>query len=369
MSRSLLRAVLLLLVFASLGGLAWFLGRTVVERGAVELVSDLPEMADDIEQRIRGFHRVNVRDGTKVWDLRAKQARVRKGQGMILVEQPELELYDPKRSRVFVHADEGVVELEEGQLLRVKLDGEVVVEYGDYRVETPRGIYEGPEETIRLPEGVKISGGAADLSGRQMSLHVENRRVRLRGDVRTLIHDSRLEGNSRDGSKAPVAFAIGDASGPVAIRAERMFFDYEASRVVYRDEVHVEQGDFVLDCDELRIGYDGQPQDGSAMVLTEVTALGDVRIEEGERVATGDEAFFQQAEKKIRLVGNAVLKDGPSEVKGDSLTLWLGEGRGVVNSTPKSRVSVVLFPDELTEGEDGFSLPSAQDATERGAND
>ena len=105
------------------------------------------------------------------------------------------------------------------------------------------------------------------------------------------------------------------------------------------------------------------------MVLTEVTARGGVRIREGERIATGDEAIFEQAEKKIRLVGNAVLKDGPSEVSGDSLTLWLGEGRGVVESAPKSRVSVVLFPGELTDAEGPLDIPSAERGAEGEGDD
>lgn len=364
MSPRLLRGALVVLVFASLGLIAWFLGRTVVERGARELVSDLPEMADGIEQRIRGFHRVNVRDGRKVWDLRAAQARVRKGQGMILVEDPELELFDPKGTRVFVRADEGVVELAEGQLGRVELDGAVAIDYGDYRVETPQGYYEGAEKTVILPEGVRITGGAVDLSGQRMVLNVEHRRVRVRGAVRTIIHDAPAGSAADRPEVAPVGFAIGDASGPITIDAERMFFDYEVSRILYRDDVRVEQGDFVLDCDDLAIGYDGEPQGGSAMVLTEVKARGNVRIREGARIATGDEAIFRQTDKSIRLIGNAILRDGPSEVKGDRLTLWLDEGRSVVESKPKSRVSVVLFPEELS-GADSVAAESGAEKAEK----
>ena len=94
MNRMRLRMVLVLVLCVSFGSLAFFLGRSMLEQQVEVTRSSMPEMAENIEQRIQGFHRVNVRDGTKVWDLRATQARIQKGQNRILVDEPRIELHD-----------------------------------------------------------------------------------------------------------------------------------------------------------------------------------------------------------------------------------------------------------------------------------
>jgi lipopolysaccharide export system protein LptA len=162
---------------------------------------------------------------------------------------------------------------------------------------------------------------------------------------------------------APLAgLVLGDPSEPIVITADQMHFDYETEEVRYVGEVHVEQGELVIDCAELEIGYEGEPREGVNMELREVTARGDVVIRQGARIASGDEARFDQVEKKILLLGNARLEDGPNIVQGDRLTVFLGEGRSVIESSPNQRVSAVLFPDK-------FSLPGdeAEDKGEGGA--
>lgn len=150
---------------------------------------------------------------------------------------------------------------------------------------------------------------------------------------------------------SPLAgLALGNPAEPIVITADQMHFDYEAEEVRYVGEVHVEQGNLVIDCAELEIAYEGEGHEGAKMELREVTARGDVVIRQGARIASGDEARFDQLEEKILLVGNARLEDGPNIVEGNRLTVFLGEGRSVIESSPKKRVSAVLFPDK-------FSLP------------
>ena len=44
------------------------------------------------------------------------------------------------------------------------------------------------------------------------------------------------------------------------------------------------------------------------------------------------------------LGGDPVLRDGPNEVTGDRIVVYLDEGRSVVESGGKKRVSAVLYP-------------------------
>lgn len=67
-------------------------------------------------------------------------------------------------------------------------------------------------------------------------------------------------------------------------------------------------------------------------------------ITQGERRATGGKAVFNQVDRQIALVENPVLRDGPNEVRGERLTVYLDEGRSVMESGKKGRVSAVLYP-------------------------
>jgi lipopolysaccharide export system protein LptC len=183
--RSKLRLVLVLAVFASLGVLGFVLGQTLLERRIEPPRSDFPEMAAGLVQRIRGFHRVNVRDGEMAWDLRATVARIEKGQQRITVEEPQLELFDTRGTKVSVHAEEGRVQLADGELERVDLTGTVVIDFGEYHIETPEGYYLGAIQTVVLPKGVAITGGVVDLAGDVMLFNLEKRRVSVLGHVVT----------------------------------------------------------------------------------------------------------------------------------------------------------------------------------------
>jgi LPS export ABC transporter protein LptC len=180
-----LRFVLALVVFASLGVLGFVLGQTLLQHQGEGPASDLPEMATGLEQRIRGFHRVNVREGQMVWDLRAAEAKIEKGQQRITVEGPRLELFDPGGTKVSVRAQEGRVQLAGGELQRVDLTGEVVVDFGEYHIETPEGYYLGVPQTIVLPNGVAVTGGAIDLVGDVMLINLGKRRLSVLGNVVT----------------------------------------------------------------------------------------------------------------------------------------------------------------------------------------
>ncbi len=134
---------------------------------------------------------------------------------------------------------------------------------------------------------------------------------------------------------------------PIEIRARELDLQYEQRRVVYRGAVDARQGDLHLICDELTIIYQGDAG-GAATTLDEVRAHGHVRVEQGGRRASGDVALFDQIERKIRLMGNAEVHDGPNVVRGDQITVFLDEGRTLVEAGRDRRVSAVLHPESAS---------------------
>jgi len=152
----------------------------------------------------------------------------------------------------------------------------------------------------------------------------------------------------------------GSRKEPIVIQANQLEFNYERNRVVYRGKVHVTQGDLIIDSATLTVNY-SRADDQKQTKLDEVVAAGDVVITQGARWATGGKAVFDQAGSTIVLSENPVLHDGPNEVTGDRLVVYLNEGRSIVESSAQKRVSAILYPGSGNAA-DGLAKPAAPGA-------
>lgn len=159
---------------------------------------------------------------------------------------------------------------------------------------------------------------------------------------------------ARGGGQADLLsrLSLTSQSGPVSITAKELEFDYRTRTLMYRGSVVVAQADLKLSSDALRVVLN----EASREVIREVTAEGHVRIEQGERVATGGRAVFDQSKRTVVLSENAVLREGPSEVAGERVVVYLDEQRMVVEGG-NQRVRAVLYPEEIEKG----SKSTAQD--------
>jgi len=135
------------------------------------------------------------------------------------------------------------------------------------------------------------------------------------------------------------SFSLSSDRGPVRIESTSLEFEYRTGQLTYRGDVKVSQADLTLSSDVLSVTLDmkttGKPR--------EIVAQGNVRIVNGERVATGGRAVFDQDTQTITLSEAAVLRDGPNEVAGDKVVVYLDEQRSVVEGG-NDRVRAVLFP-------------------------
>jgi lipopolysaccharide export system protein LptA len=145
-------------------------------------------------------------------------------------------------------------------------------------------------------------------------------------------------------------FALGGERGPVRIDADRMEFDYRTMVLTYRGTVTVTQADMTLRSETLRVTLDGENPDKPR----EVVAEGNVQIDKGARRATGGRAVFDNAARTVTLSEQARLQDGPNEVAGERVVVYLDEERSVVEGG-QERVRAVLYPSETKQpdGEPG----------------
>lgn len=141
--------------------------------------------------------------------------------------------------------------------------------------------------------------------------------------------------------------------GPVTVTSKTLEYDYRKNVVIYRGDVQASQGNVRLRSDELTVRLvdapGGEGSDGEGVTLQQVVAVGGVRIDQGTRWATGGRAVFDQEKRILLLTESPVLHDGPNEIAGDRVVVYLDEDRSVVEGG-RGRVKAVLFPDGAEAG-------------------
>ncbi len=187
-------AVFLALVLL-LGGMFWMVRRAFETNAQFELAQKVLELVPDAAQRIQDFHRVQVRDGRKEWEIAAAEARYFDQEQRVVVRQPMLRLYLADGREVGVQGAEGVVSLDGKELRAVDLRGEIVVTLADYTVRTSEARYDRAADRITAPGGVEISGRDIDARGMGMEVEVDTQKVRLLQDVQMTLRPGETSGD------------------------------------------------------------------------------------------------------------------------------------------------------------------------------
>jgi lipopolysaccharide export system protein LptA len=78
--------------------------------------------------------------------------------------------------------------------------------------------------------------------------------------------------------------------------------------------------------------------------IREIAASGNVKIYEGDRLATGNKAVLYNREQKIVLTEQPKVWQGKDMVSGEKITVLLNEDKSIVEGGPDRRVEVILHP-------------------------
>src|SRR3972149_2451078 len=125
--------ILLIAIFASLGGVAykvaehfWLMKAREIKKTPTKLLDYLPEAA----LQIKDFRRAKIEGGKKVWELFGEEARYLKAEKQLLIKKPRMILYQKDGSTVESTANAGQMWLagEDGEMERAQLSGEVQVQ-------------------------------------------------------------------------------------------------------------------------------------------------------------------------------------------------------------------------------------------------
>jgi lipopolysaccharide transport protein LptA len=136
-----------------------------------------------------------------------------------------------------------------------------------------------------------------------------------------------------------------DGSEPFSIRSDELEASDVAGRrtLTFRRGVEARQGDLVLRTALLEATYpEGATHPG------ELVATGGVEIRQGDRAARCQRADYVRREERIVCRGDAVLRDGDDELRGEAIVFDLARRRVTVEGG--TRVAVTPEPEEGGSG-------------------
>lgn len=128
-------------------------------------------------------------------------------------------------------------------------------------------------------------------------------------------------------------------STAVQVTADRLEVDDTAHKLVFSGNAVANQGGVSISSDRLTVDYSTENHG-----VKKIVAEGNVRIVQGERVATGQQAVYDKGDERIVLTGSPVVNEGANSVRGHEIILYMNGKRSIVKGGQDSRVRAVFQP-------------------------
>lgn len=149
----------------------------------------------------------------------------------------------------------------------------------------------------------------------------------------------------------------GHPEGPMAISSRSMTVKNLDHRIIFDRDVVVKKGDMDLQADRVEVILTAPPNEadgnalsalpgsGGAMLAEDnverIEANGRVKVVQGGKTATADQAVYHNADETIVLTGRPETWEDGYRIQGSRITILLKEQRSVVEES-----RVVIYPDE-----------------------
>ncbi len=133
---------------------------------------------------------------------------------------------------------------------------------------------------------------------------------------------------------------------PLRITSQKLEADNKNMVITFTGKVVAKQGEMIIYADAAQVYYDKKEAGNE---VREIVATGNVKIQQEDRLATGQKAVFTNADQKIVLTGQPKVWQGKDMVSGERIIVLLNEDKSFVESGPDQRVEVIMYP----KGEQG----------------
>jgi lipopolysaccharide export system protein LptA len=134
-------------------------------------------------------------------------------------------------------------------------------------------------------------------------------------------------------------FGFGGSRSPIDIVSDTVEANQKENSVTFKGNVVATQEDATLYANLLVIHYDPDTRK-----LKEIMAIGNVKIVQLDRRATGQKITFHPEENTVVLNGDAVLREGENEIRGERVIFYVDEERSLVEGGKGRRVNTRITP-------------------------
>jgi lipopolysaccharide export system protein LptA len=142
---------------------------------------------------------------------------------------------------------------------------------------------------------------------------------------------------------------------PIYITSDWMEVDQKKNTITYKGRVVMVQADMTMRSEALTAHYDPEMKR-----MGRIIAEGKVNATQGDRVAIGEKAVFDDNAKTVTLTGNPIMRQGNNQVSGTRVIYFMEQDRAVAEGDGKVRVQATIFPDELQKKDKGDSAAGKQ---------
>jgi lipopolysaccharide export system protein LptA len=138
------------------------------------------------------------------------------------------------------------------------------------------------------------------------------------------------------------------SDSPMHVAGDRMEVNQNDRTIVFEGHIIVQQDDLTITGKRLKVfAAGGAEKDNQPTMMDKVDRIeveGDVSISQKDRVATADKAVYYHQEQKIVLIGNPKVAQGRDSVEGRVITMYIAQGKSVVEGGEQAPVHAVLHP-------------------------
>jgi lipopolysaccharide export system protein LptA len=155
------------------------------------------------------------------------------------------------------------------------------------------------------------------------------------------------DSKATDTQKSSTAFEF-NKKDPIFITSDWMEVDQKKNTITYKGRVITVQAEMTMRSETLTAYYDPEMKQ-----MKQIIAEGKVNATQGNRVATGQKAVFDDQAKTVTLTGSPVMRQGNSQISGVKIVYFIEQDKSIVEGDDKLRVQATIFPEELKSREQG----------------
>jgi LPS export ABC transporter protein LptC len=197
------RLILLLVIFLSLGGVAYKVGESLwsmkaeeIRKNPLKALDYLPESA----LQMKDFHRAKLENGRKMWELFGDEANYFKDQKQAIIKKPRFYYYNKQGEIAETTGATARLFFNEKELEKLQLEGGIQVTYQGYVLKSDEATYFADAGRIILPKRATVVGNGLEVEGSRMEVELEVKKVRLLQNVKTKIEPDKVA-RKNQGSK------------------------------------------------------------------------------------------------------------------------------------------------------------------------